>query len=188
MNRRRFALTLFVSLLFISSSVASSRPAVQQWAAEIWRTASLPAKLFLLTREDPADILLMPVDDIRVAQIADTWGAPRSGGRRHQGQDIFAERGTPVRAGVTGFVTSLNGSRLGGTVVWVTGAGGWRYYYAHLDAHAPGLRLGDRVAPDTLLGYVGDSGNASGTPPHLHLGIYTPRGAVNPLLLLANRD
>ena len=130
----------------------------------------------------------MPVDGIRVSQIGDTWGAPRSGGRRHQGQDIFAERGTPVRSVASGFVTSLNGSSLGGTVVWVTGAGARRYYYAHLDSLAADLKVSDRVELDTVLGYVGTSGNAAGTPPHLHFGVYTASGAIDPLPLFADRD
>jgi peptidoglycan LD-endopeptidase LytH len=69
----------------------------------------------------------------------------------------------------------------------VLGAGGRVYYYAHLEAYAPGLAVGDPVTPATLLGYVGTSGNARGTPPHLHFGVYTLSGPVNPLPLLQDR-
>jgi murein DD-endopeptidase MepM/ murein hydrolase activator NlpD len=75
-------------------------------------------------------------------------------------------------------------TRLGGRTVSVIGAGGRLYYYAHLDAYAPGLAVGESVTVDTLLGYVGTSGNARGTPPHLHFGVYTVGGVINPLPLL----
>lgn len=66
-------------------------------------------------------------------------------------------------------------------------SGGRVYYYAHLDAYAPGLEVGDRVSINTLLGFVGTTGNAQGTPPHLHFGVYTFGGAINPLPLLTDR-
>jgi murein DD-endopeptidase MepM/ murein hydrolase activator NlpD len=62
---------------------------------------------------------------------------------------------------------------LGGQTVSVIGAGGRVYYYAHLDSYAPGIEVGDPVNTKTLLGYVGTTGNAQGTPPHLHFGVYT---------------
>ncbi|HJX90088.1 MAG TPA: M23 family metallopeptidase, partial [Pyrinomonadaceae bacterium] len=62
------------------------------------------------------------------------------------------------------------------------------YYYAHLNSYAPGLAKGDPVNTKTLLGYVGTTGNAQGTPPHLHFGIYTSDGAINPLPLLVDRN
>lgn len=73
---------------------------------------------------------------------------------------------------------------LGGNVVWVLGPGGQRHYYAHLDrfAHVP---VGQRIEPGTVLGYVGNTGNARMTPPHLHYGIYGSAGAINPFPLLA---
>ena len=67
------------------------------------------------------------------------------------------------------------------------GAGGRVYYYAHLEAYAPHLAEGDYVTTQTLLGYVGTTGNAAGTPPHLHFGVYQPGGAMNPLPLLNDR-
>jgi len=76
---------------------------------------------------------------------------------------------------------------LGGHTVSVIGDGGRKYYYAHLDSYAPNLEVGDYVTRNTVLGYVGSTGNADGTPPHLHFGIYTTTGAVNPLPLLVDR-
>ena len=66
-------------------------------------------------------------------------------------------------------------------------SGGRTYYYAHLDRYANGIAVGDWVTTRTVLGYVGTTGNAQGTPPHLHFGIYTLTGAINPLPLLRDR-
>jgi peptidoglycan LD-endopeptidase LytH len=133
--------------------------------------ALLPEYLARLPAE-PDAAMRMPVDGVRVAQIADTWGAPRGGGRVHQGQDVFAPRGTPVRSASHGLVFEVSDRFTGGRGVMVLGAGGVRYFYTHFDAYADGLREGMAVTPDTVLGYVGTDGNASGTPPHLHFGVY----------------
>jgi murein DD-endopeptidase MepM/ murein hydrolase activator NlpD len=78
----------------------------------------------------------------------------------------------------------LGENALGGNTVFVLGAGGRNYYYAHLDSYAEGLAVGDYVTPGTALGYVGTTGNAAGAAPHLHFGVYTRGGAVDPLPLL----
>lgn len=137
--------------------------------------------------------LLMPVDGVRVRQVSDTWGAARSEGRVHEGTDIFAPAGTPVRSATHGFVYRIEDLSRGGNTVTIVGGGGRRYFYTHLSAFAPDLREGQYVTPDTVIGYVGNSGNAMGTPPHLHLGVYggDPRSceweAINPFPLLVDR-
>jgi len=141
----------------------------------------------------PDDRLLMPVDGLRVAQVADTWGAPR-GGRLHEGQDLFAPRGTAVRSATPGFVYRIDDLSLGGLSVTVVGGGGRRYFYTHLDTVPAELRAGQWVDVDTVIGFVGTSGNAAGTPPHLHLGVYAGTEddpcawvALDPLPLLIDR-
>ncbi|HEV2612282.1 MAG TPA: M23 family metallopeptidase [Noviherbaspirillum sp.] len=126
----------------------------------------------------------MPVMNVKPAVLRDTWHASRSGGRRHEGIDIFARRGTPVQATTEGILVRRGRNKLGGNVVWVLGPAGQRHYYAHLDSFAP-LSEGQRIQPGTVLGYVGNTGNAINTPPHLHYGIYTRNGAINPFALLA---
>jgi murein DD-endopeptidase MepM/ murein hydrolase activator NlpD len=140
-----------------------------------------------LYSQEPDRRLAMPLADVSKRQVADTWGASRGTGRRHEGQDIFAPKGTPVLSATSGFVYNIGENDLGGQTVSVIGAGGRVYYYAHLDKYAPGLEEGDRVTTRTVLGYVGTTGNAQGTPPHLHFGIYTGSGAINPLPLLTDR-
>jgi murein DD-endopeptidase MepM/ murein hydrolase activator NlpD len=141
-----------------------------------------------LYTKDPDKKLAMPIQDVSTKQIANTWHAPRDGGRLHEGQDIFAPRGTPVLSANEGYVVNIGENSLGGQTVSVIGAGGRVYYYAHLESYAPHLSEGDYVTTQTLLGYVGTTGNATGTPPHLHFGVYeSTRGAVNPLPLLSDR-
>ena len=128
-------------------------------------------------------VLAMPVQGVRPKALRDTWHATRSGGRKHEGIDIFARRGTPVRAATEGIVLRVGTNRLGGQVVWVLGPGGQRHYYAHLDRFSD-VTAGMRVEPGRVLGFVGTSGNAAGTPPHLHYGVYQTGGAINPYPLL----
>jgi peptidoglycan LD-endopeptidase LytH len=143
-----------------------------------------PRALWQLSRMPVPAALPVPVEGIAATRIADTFGAPRGRDRRHQGVDIFARRGTAVRSATFGVVASVREGGLGGRQVWVMGPGRQRHYYAHLDAWTPGLAAGDVVLPGDALGSVGDTGNARGTPPHLHYGIYGSGGAIDPLPLL----
>jgi len=143
------------------------------------------ARLYTL---QPDSRLGMPVKDVLKKQIANTWHAPRGTDRFHEGQDIFAPKGTPIFSATSGYVYKIGENNLGGQTVSVIGAGGRVYYYAHLDSYAPGLAEGDPVNAKSLLGYVGTTGNAQGTPPHLHFGVYTYDGAINPLPLLVDRN
>lgn len=145
------------------------------------------ARVAHLYTQEPDRKIAMPFDDLSKRQIADTWGAPRGTGRRHEGQDIFAPKGTPILSATNGYVYKIGENNLGGQTVSVISAGGRVYYYAHLDAYAPNLEVGDPVTTRTVLGFVGTTGNAAGTPPHLHFGIYGMSGAINPLPLLTDR-
>jgi murein DD-endopeptidase MepM/ murein hydrolase activator NlpD len=136
-----------------------------------------------LTAMPAPSSLAMPVSGVRPKGLRDTWHAARSEGRRHEGIDIFAKRGTAVLSSTEGIVLRVGTNRLGGLVVWVLGPGGQRHYYAHLDRYsdvAPGMR----IEQGRVLGYVGNTGNAAGTPPHLHYGVYGVGGPVNPYPLL----
>ncbi|MEM1335227.1 MAG: M23 family metallopeptidase, partial [Actinomycetota bacterium] len=109
---------------------------------------------------------------------ADTWGAPRSGGRKHEGVDMIAPTGVPLYAVTSGVVT-FKSNRLGGNAVSLVGDNGNRYYYAHLSAYEG--PSGRRVEAGETIGYNGDTGNARFSTPHLHLQIHPGGGqAVNP--------
>lgn len=145
------------------------------------------ARVAKLYTQSPDTKIAMPLEDVSRKEVADTWGAPRGVGRHHEGQDIFAAKGTPILSATNGFIYKIGENNLGGQTVSVIGSGGRVYYYAHLDSYAKGIAVGDRVSKRTVLGYVGTTGNAQGTPPHLHFGIYTWTGAINPLPLLTDR-
>jgi len=106
----------------------------------------------------------------------DSWGAPRSGGRRHEGVDMLAPTGTPLYAVVSGNIR-FGTNVLGGNYVSLNGDNGNRYYYAHLSRNEGSDR---RVNQGDVIGYVGDTGDAIGIP-HLHFEIHPGGGlAVNP--------
>ncbi len=120
------------------------------------------------------DAIICPVQG--GSAYGNTWGAPRSGGRRHQGVDMLAPTGTPLQAVVSGFVDHRSNA-LGGVTISLRGDNGNRYYYAHLVAYEG---LPGRVEQGQVIGYVGDTGNATGTP-HLHFEIRPGGGVpVNP--------
>ncbi|MEO6046828.1 MAG: M23 family metallopeptidase [Candidatus Kapaibacterium sp.] len=148
-------------------------------------TRMLPRYLALLLSHSP-DALPVPVRGIRPTQLSDSWGAPRPGGRRHEGIDIFARRNTPVLSATDGVISERGINSLGGRCVMVIGSGGYRHYYAHLERWGT-PEIGDWVRAGDVIGYVGDSGNAKGTPTHLHYGIYRFfGGAIDPFPFLAS--
>lgn len=175
--RASIILVLFIVAVLFIANYSPAGGAI----GHIGETAAVPFKYASLLAREPEEKIRIPLRGVSRKQIADTWGAPRGADRKHQGQDIFAKRGTPVYSATEGFVWRIGENNLGGKTVWVVGAGGRVYYYAHLDAYAEQLKAGDEVGTETILGYVGTTGNAKGTPPHLHFGIYTTGGAINPL-------
>ena len=114
--------------------------------------------------------------------FSDTWLAPRSGGRQHQGVDIIARSGTPLYAANNGRISRQSFDRvgsLGGNTITLTTADGTYFFYAHLSAFADGIGVGSDVVAGQVIGYVGSTGSSS--TPHLHFE-YHPYGgaAVNP--------
>jgi murein DD-endopeptidase MepM/ murein hydrolase activator NlpD len=135
--------------------------------------------------EPPASVtqvgLVCPVQG--AVEVTDSWGASRSGGRGHQGTDMMAAYGTPTVAPVPGTVEHKD-SGLGGNSWWLYGDDGNTYYGAHLSAYE-NVGVG-WVAAGTVIGYVGDSGNAAGGSPHLHFEFHPGGGeAVNPYSLVS---
>ncbi|MDB5667693.1 MAG: family metallopeptidase [Alphaproteobacteria bacterium] len=118
--------------------------------------------------------LAIPVAGISGRDLVDTYSQSRSGGARvHNAIDIMAPRGTPVLAAAPGTVEKLFLSEGGGGISAYVRSDDrqWIYYYAHLDAYAPGLREGQRVARGAAIGTVGSTGNANPEGPHLHFAV-----------------
>ncbi|MFO7591721.1 MAG: peptidoglycan DD-metalloendopeptidase family protein [Acidimicrobiia bacterium] len=113
-----------------------------------------------------------------VTVFVNDWGAPRSGGRTHKGNDLLAAMGTPLEAVVAGTV-QWDDDDLGGIGAWLMGDDGVGYYYAHMSRREGAAPR--RVARGEVIGFVGDTGNAVGGPPHLHFGVRSQSGEmVNP--------
>ncbi len=125
--------------------------------------------------------LAFPVQGRSRGAVQSFWGANRDGGARaHEGIDIFAPRGTPALAAADGVVRWVGENRLGGNVVFLADPErGHSLYYAHLDRQA--VTTGQQVRAGDTLGFVGNTGNARTTSPHLHFGVYRAgEGAVDP--------
>ncbi|MDX1544081.1 MAG: M23 family metallopeptidase [Christiangramia sp.] len=128
-----------------------------------------------------APAYLFPVSNGKNSDIGSYYGDMREGGKRdHKGIDIFAERGTPVIATTAGRIGFTGEKGLGGKQIWLRDSKRkLSVYYAHLDSIKPDLK---KVLPGDTLGFVGNTGNARTTPPHLHFGIYKRRyGTLDPL-------
>lgn len=134
----------------------------------------------LTQRSEPS--MTFPVQGLSPRAVHSGFGAQRDAGRRsHEGIDVFAPRGTPVVAATDGWVGAMTTNGLGGTVVWLWNPlTGIRTYYAHLDRRL--VTAGERVDAGTVIGAVGNTGNARGGPTHLHFGVYAAgSGSVDPL-------
>jgi murein DD-endopeptidase MepM/ murein hydrolase activator NlpD len=120
------------------------------------------------------------------ADVADDWGGPRQIGP-HQGNDIFAAFGAPVVAAADGVLSRVGTLEISGNRLWLTTKGGDAFFYAHLAAFSPAAVDGARVKAGTVLGFVGNTGDAEPTPPHLHFEVH-PGGeeqdAVDPHQIL----
>lgn len=164
-------------LLHVSSNevVATIKPEIQAAPFEI-----TVARLFSLSTELP-----MPVVGLSTADISDSYGQPRDGGRRsHRGIDLFAPKGTPVVAVADGYLSYIGEHGKGGKCIWLVSDNGFSFYYAHLERWEPGIYEGMKVQNGSLLGYVGSTGNAAGKSPHLHFAVVRDDEALNPYPLL----
>ncbi len=151
---------------------ASSAPARTSSGAAT-QTASRPAAPAPAPATSSGGGMVCPVAGPH--SFIDSWGYPRSGGRSHKGVDMMARTGVPVVAPVSGTV-SHRGNSIGGLSFHLSGDNGHYYYGTHLSRYG----ASGRVSAGTVIGYVGDTGNARGMP-HLHFEIHPNHGgAVNP--------
>jgi peptidoglycan LD-endopeptidase LytH len=124
--------------------------------------------------------------DPHATHFVDSWGFPRSGGRRHKGTDIMGPMGAPVYAFTGGVIARHSNSRLGGISLYLRGDDGSTYFYTHLQGYAPRGAVGTRVQAGEHIAFNGDTGNARGGAPHIHFERHPGGGsAVNPYPYLA---
>jgi len=115
---------------------------------------------------------MFPVLGATTADFSDDWGAPRATTGHHQGIDVFAPNGTPLLAVHDGTLFRVGWNNLGGRRLWLADDFGNLFYYAHLAGFSPLAREGARVRRGDVIGFVGTSGDAKGTPPHVHFEIH----------------
>lgn len=176
------ALVLVATMLLPAATFANHRDDDDDNDYSWWgRASSSTSRKINNLDDDKVDDLKIPILlGVTVAALDDTWGDARSGGRTHEGIDIFAPRGAFIVSPTEAVVTEVGEGDLGGNVVYTANPGGETFYYAHLDDFADGLSEGDELEAGELIGYVGNSGNASGGSTHLHFTIYGDDGAENP--------
>ena len=134
--------------------------------------------LFYITHEKEPEKYLIPVDGKKKSDIKDEFNVVSANGRKHEGTDIFAPKGTPIRACVNSIITTAIPEEIitiGGNYIWALGEGRIIYLYSHLSRFEPGAKRGKLVRQGEIIGYVGNTGNAKGTSPHLHFGMYKAR-------------
>ena len=142
----------------------------------------LCGSIAMASAEKPAAVakeLVFPISG--KSNIGSYWGDTRDAGtRKHEGIDIFADRGTAVVAVTDGYVLEVSEDGIGGKTVTIQSDNyTWRSYYAHLNEQK--VSKGQIIKKGQLIGTVGNTGNAKTTPPHLHFGMYESHGAIDPL-------
>ena len=177
-------LVLLVSTLLVVScasllergdppSIAIVEPAPVPGPPPVVERAPAPAARPPALPDDPLARrgLIVPVQGVAAESLQDNFDS-RRGSRLHRALDIMAPRGTPVLAADDGRIAKIYHHRLGGLSIYQYDPDGrFAYYYAHMDRFAQGLREGDEVKRGETLGYVGTTGNATPTAPHLHFAI-----------------
>lgn len=142
-----------------------------------------------LPRQVPPTVSAVPTSEGYVFPVtggtsndfSDDYGGARADTGWHHGNDIFAAAGTPLVAVADGTLSKVGVNHLGGNRLWLTDDRGTAYYYAHLSAYAPGITDGVRVRAGQVIGFVGNTGDAVGTPPHLHFEVHPGNGdSVDP--------
>jgi murein DD-endopeptidase MepM/ murein hydrolase activator NlpD len=146
-------------------------------AAQVWDQKTLEYKMLQAGSVIAIGGFVFPVADPHT--FYDGFGEPRAVGTDHehfhQGIDIAAPMGTPLLACERGVLIQVGSDLYGGNSLWLVGASGTRYYYAHLSAFAPNAKVGQVVAAGDVLGAVGSTGESTG--PHLHFQIHPDGGA-----------
>jgi murein DD-endopeptidase MepM/ murein hydrolase activator NlpD len=134
-------------------------------------TLLLLALAFQVT--EPALRISLPMKNLKASDIIDTYEQLRGGTRRHEATDIMAPRGTPVLAVNDGKIEKLFLSKPGGNTIYqFDPTARYCYYYAHLDRYVDGLAAGQTVHRGEIIAYVGSTGNADPSAPHLHFEIH----------------
>jgi len=175
---RRIALGAAAATLIVTAAVAPAQPAA---------AAGPP--------EGTGFVLEVFPHETSMVRFSDTWGAPRSGGRHHEGTDIMSPKGTWVLAVADGVIERMEWNHMSGWNIMIQHADGWSSLYLHLNndtpgtddgeggpegAFAAGLEVGSFVEAGQIIGFVGDSGNAEGSGSHTHFELHVDGHKLDP--------
>lgn len=151
-----------------------------------WFGSGLSAHIQALGSSAPTVLPIPVLIGVSVGDLSPNFGDPRDGGSRsHKGEDIMAPKGTPIVSPVAGVVLRNTTGPSEGNTVYEAIGGGYTLVYMHLDRFAEGVTSGSVLQPGSLIGYVGNTGNAAGGAAHLHFEVHDATGtAVDPLPFL----
>ena len=181
---RASSTTSSTASLIISSTTSSTTqydysgttPAQQQMIRGWQQSSGLQQKITALGTA-PVEALPMPVlFGVAPSDLTPNFGDPRPNGRTHEGEDIMAVKGTPIVSPTAAVVLNLETGVDEGNAVYTANPGGESLVYMHLDHFGEGVVAGEVLQPGSLIGYVGNTGNASSGPAHLHLEVHNSAG------------
>lgn len=182
---RRQSVALAAALQSAQAQVKAAEEGLETARAEAARRAEEQRRQDSLLQVGAAPGGPAPSVDGRTCPVGrpngfiDSWGFPRSGGRSHEGADMFAPYGTPLYAVADGVIYRVYQNPLGGLAINLIDNDGNMYYYAHMSSAS--VKSGQKIGMGQVIGAVGTSGNAAGTPPHVHWQFHPGNGApVNP--------
>ncbi|MBI5279691.1 MAG: M23 family metallopeptidase [Burkholderiales bacterium] len=172
-THRRLVLVPALLVLVHASTLQLTRPVPLAPAPPALRPAPTTTPEQLLADRG----LAVPVKGVPRHRLKDTFDDGRGKGRKHKAIDIMAAWGTPVVAADDGRIEKISRNRGGGLSLYqVDSSGRFVYYYAHLAGYADGLREGQDVRRGDVIGYVGTTGNAPESAPHLHFAVMLLKG------------
>ncbi len=177
------ALALF-PLVLSAQALEDDDPNDRRYWGHSSRYSSLVADLSTTRVENlPIPVLF----GVELSNLTRNFGDARGGGTRtHQGLDIMAKEGTPIVSPTEAIVLRTGNGTNSGLYIRTANPGGENFVYMHLSSIASGIEAGDRVARGEIIGFVGNTGNASGGPAHLHLEIRSGGSATDPYPRLAS--
>lgn len=157
-----------------TESITERRENIRRWQRE---NSELREKINALPAAAVTSLPIPILFGVSLRTISPNFGDSRGGGTRfHEGEDMLAPKGTPIVSPVEGVVIRTSNGSSAGNTVYAAGPGGETYVYMHLDRFGEGVTEGTVLSPGTLIGYVGDTGNALGGPAHLHFEIHDSAG------------
>lgn len=151
------------------------------WWARRRESSEFSQKISQLPQTASPSITIPILFGVGLNNISPNFGDPRAGGRSHEGEDIMAVKGTPVVSPTPAVVIKIGAGSTEGNYVYTANPGNETFVYMHLDRIGEGVTQGAVLAAGDLIGYVGNTGNASGGAAHLHFEIHDSAGApTNP--------